>query len=131
MQMPAPATRPWIVAFLLYAAVLFIGTHWPQLAIPMAGRPDLVVHMTIFGGWTVLLFVSGLAGPPSQWRAVAVAQLIGVLYAAVDESLQAVPFVRRHFDWDDMMFNVFGVCAATLINIRLRALFDRRSAAGR
>ena len=131
MPIPAPASRAWRALFLLYAVALFIGTHWPQLAIPMKGRPDLVVHMTIFGGWTVLFFLSGLAGPPTHWRAVAVAQLVGVLYAAADESLQAVPFVRRHFDWDDMMFNVFGVCAATMLNIRLRALLDRRAAPGR
>ena len=87
--------------------------------------------MSIFGGWTVLLFLSGLVGDPRSWRTVAVTHVVAVLYAAADESLQAIPFVRRHFDWDDMMFNTFGVVAATILNMWLRRLLDRARPAGR
>ncbi|MFM9958887.1 MAG: VanZ family protein [Phycisphaerales bacterium] len=119
------SSRPARVVFALYAVALFIGTHWPQLAIPMAGRPDLVVHLTIFSIWTVLLFVSGLLGDPRSWRAVALVQVVAAAYACVDEGLQAVPFIRRWFAWDDMMFNTLGVLLGTLINISLRRFLDR------
>lgn len=125
-QRPSPI-RFTRAAFLLYAPLLFLGTHWPQLTIPMGGRPDLVVHLTIFGIWTVLLFVSGLVGDPRSWRTVALVHVVAVLYAAADEGLQAVPFVRRWFAWDDMMFNTFGVVIGTLVNMWLRAFLDRRS----
>jgi VanZ family protein len=114
-------------AFVIYAPLLFLGTHWPQLVIPLPGRPDLVVHLTIFGGWTILLFLSGLAGDPRSWRTVAVVQLVAVLYAAIDEGLQAIPFIRRTFAWDDMMFDTFGVVLGTMVNMWLRAFLDRRS----
>jgi len=127
-----PVLTPWLrYAFFIYAPLLFLGTHWPQLTIPLPGRPDLVVHMTIFGGWTLLLFLSGLVGDPRSWRTVAVTHVVAVLYAAADESLQAVPLVRRHFDWDDMMFNTFGVVAATILNMWLRRLLDRARPEGR
>lgn len=114
-------------AFLLYAPLLFLGTHWPQLTIPIGGRPDLVVHLTIFGGWTILLFLSGLIGDPRTWRAVAIVHVVAVLYAAADEGLQSIPFIRRQFAWDDMMFNTFGVVLGTLVNMWLRGILDRRS----
>lgn len=118
-------SKPARAMFILYAIALFTGTHWPQLVIPMAGRPDLVVHLALFGVWTVLLFISGLLGDPRTWRAVAVVHVVAVLYAAVDEGLQAVPFVRRWFAWDDMMFNTFGVVLGTLVNMGLRRVLDR------
>lgn len=112
--------------FAVYALCLFVATHWPNLAIPLPGRPDLVVHLSIFGAWTVLLFLSGVFGERTTWRAVALTQLVAVCYAAADEALQAIPVIRRHFDWDDMMFNVFGVVIGTMVCAWLRAILDAR-----
>lgn len=125
------ASRRARALFALYAVALFTGTHWPQLVIPMGGRPDLVVHLTLFSAWTVLLFLSGLAGDPRSWRTVAVVHVVAALYAAADEGLQAVPFVRRWFAWDDMMFNTFGVVLGTMVNVALRRLLDRGAPSSR
>lgn len=113
--------------FAVYAPAHFLATHWPNLALPMPGRPDLAVHLSICGTWTVLLFLSGLWGDRRSWRAVALTHVTAACYVAIDEALQLIPQVRRHFDWDDMMFNEFGVLLGTLIAMWLRAAFDRRS----
>lgn len=118
-------SRLWTQIFIVYAVSMFIGTHWPQLAIPMQGRPDLVVHLSLFGLWTLLLYLSGLFGPRHCWRSVALVHAAGVINAAADESLQAIPLIRRTFGWDDMMFNCFGVLLATLACMWMRARFAR------
>ena len=112
--------------FFLYAAVLFTGTHWPALELPFPGRSDLVVHFTILGLWTVTLYLSGLCGPLSSWRAVAIAQTCGVLYGAVDEGLQAIPFIHRTAAFDDYSFDVGGVMVGSFITMWLLGRFARR-----
>src|SRR6185295_6722975 len=49
--------------FWLYLAVLFALTHWPNLNPQLPGRPDLLVHMSLFGGLTALLIYAGFFGP--------------------------------------------------------------------
>lgn len=105
------AAQVWRWVFALYAATLFVGTHWPNLKLDVPGveRPDLIVHLTIFGGWLGLLWLSGLVGPALKFKSLGLCVLVAVVYAAVDEGLQAIPWVRRNAALDDYAANCLGV----------------------
>lgn len=125
----ARLSRPpgvWFV-FGLYAGFMFMMTHWPRLTIPLPGRPDLLVHMTIFGIWTGLLIACGRFGPALSGRNIGWCFGVGVVYAAIDEGLQAIPFIRRTAAWDDWGCDLTGVALACVIALVLRSV--RKAAA--
>ncbi len=103
--------------FVAYAVLLFIGTHWPNLKIPTAvvQRPDLVIHLTAFGTWTVLLWWSGLAGLRARWRTAVRVLVIGLVYAAVDEVSQGIPGLGRTVALDDYLADALGVGVGALV----------------
>jgi VanZ family protein len=122
--MPARGVRRR--AFWVYAAALFVGTHWPRLELPptVIERPDVVVHAAAFGLWTLLLAGTEYLGPARRGRAVLWCGVIALAVSAVDEALQAVPFVHRTAAWDDWLANAAGValaCLAMLAAASLRA----------
>ena len=95
--------------FAMYAAVLFVATHWPQLRI--AGpeiRSDLIIHFGAFGAWT--FFLAKTRWPGNLLRT----GLIGIVYAAIDEGLQAIPALGRTCAWDDFAANCGGVVLGVL-----------------
>jgi VanZ family protein len=114
------------IAFWLYVPALFTATHWPNLKLPATGRPDLYVHVSVFGTWTALLIATGYFGPPLSKRNIGICWLIAAAYSAMDEGLQAIPFVHRHAGFDDWGANMLGVSAAALIAL----LIARRSPRG-
>ena len=99
-----------ITAFAGFAVLLFAGTHWPQLRIegPIP-RPDLVVHLVVFGLWALLLCISGIFGEPGQFATSARCFGVGLVYAAFDESTQMIPALGRFAAMDDYLFNVIGL----------------------
>jgi VanZ family protein len=103
--------------FILYALALFTGTHWPALDVrsDVIQRPDLLAHFVIFALWALALWQSGLAGDPALPRTIPRCVLIGVVYAAIDEALQAIPILRRNAALDDYAFNVIGVLIGAAI----------------
>ncbi|HRJ50506.1 MAG: VanZ family protein [Phycisphaeraceae bacterium] len=112
--MTARAWRRWTVfAFGVYAGVVFMLTHYPQLTIPVPGRPDLVAHMGMFGLWTILLVLCGAFGEPLSeiniWRSGGVA----LVYSGLDEWSQAFAPIRRVAALDDFAANALGVMVAT------------------
>lgn len=118
---PAPRARAARGLFLAYVLVLLLMTHWPRLEIPAdeIPRPDLLVHVTAFALWTFLCARAAWFGPAGSARNLALAGLVALAYAAIDESSQAIPFVQRHCSWDDFAANTIGVGAglalATLV----------------
>jgi VanZ family protein len=111
-------TPLWRWAFWVYVPVLFVLTHWPRLELPFPGRPDLGVHFIAFGLWAGLLSLAAYFGGPARCRNALLVWPIAVAYAALDEGLQAIPFVHRHAAVDDWLANVGGVtigCAAALL----------------
>jgi len=110
-----------VAAFIAFAILLFTGTHWPQLRIegPMP-RPDLVVHFVAFGLWGFTLCVSGLLGEPGTRPNALRCLAVGVLYAAIDESLQLIPILGRTFGLDDYAFNVIGLIMGTSLSLIIR-----------
>ncbi|MEX2217492.1 MAG: hypothetical protein WD749_01925 [Phycisphaerales bacterium] len=113
-------------AFLLYALALFTATHWPALEIPGEGRPDLWIHLAVFALWAALLIAAGLFGPPLSIRNILAVAVLGAAWAALDEALQGIPWVRRHPGVDDWLCNVAGIALACLSALALRPLLDRR-----
>jgi len=103
--------------FVGYALLLFTLTHWPRLAVPMGPVPraDLLQHLVAFGGWSVLFTACGFFGRWNSGRNIARSAAVGVVYACIDEGLQAVPVINRVFGWDDMLFNVMGIVAGSAL----------------
>ena len=116
----------WRRAFCVYAVLLFIATHWPRLELPLPGRSDLLEHLTAFGLWAGLLVMSGFFGAPASWRNAGWAWPIAIVYAAVDEGLQAIPSVHRNAAIDDWLANVGGITIGCLVGIALARWAQRR-----
>lgn len=97
-------------------------THWPQLTIPIPGRPDLVAHMGLFGLWTLLCTSSGWFGPILSERNIWRSGGLSLLYSALDEWSQGIPFIRRFSALDDFGANALGVMAATMLLLAVSRL---------
>ena len=117
------ARRLWRIAFWCYVPILFTATHTPGVNLEAKIRIDLVVHLGAFGTWAGLLTLAAYFGPWFSWRNVQAVWPIAVVYAAIDESLQAIPWVHRHAAVDDWCANVLGIslaCATLMILGRSR-----------
>jgi len=117
MTLPVPS-RLFRYAFFGFAVLLFVGTHWPKLQInaPIA-RPDLYIHFGVFGMWALLLSMSGFLGRPGTRANALRCFAVGVLYAAIDESLQLIPIIHRHAALDDYLFDVIGLGIGALVGL--------------
>lgn len=124
----------WRAAFALYAAAIFTLTHTPGVQVGGKVRIDLVVHLGVFGLWAVLFAACSFFGPAFSWRNIRLVWPIAAVYAAIDESLQAIPFIRRHAAFDDWVANFAGVslaCIAMLVLGRMLASRAQVSKEGR
>lgn len=114
-------------AFGIYAAALFIATHWPRLDVRVAGlqRSDLLIHAGAFAAWYFLLFLAGFFGDPrcTPRRALLLPAAVAAAYAAFDESLQLIPTLGRHAAWDDLLANLAGI----VMGLALAGLWTARS----
>lgn len=129
------------LAFWVYALALFAATHWPNLRIESSHipRPDIFIHMAVFGGWVLLLIATGYLAPGSDdplaesrgvrgWlrlvtrpHAVLLAMFVALAYAAFDELTQGVPGLGRTVAWDDYLANSAGI----MLGVALAALVPR------
>ena len=110
-----------ISAFVAIAVLLFVGTHWPKLRIegPIK-RPDLAIHFIAFGLWSLTHCVSGLLGEPGTRLNAGRCFVIGVVYAAFDESSQLIPALGRFAGLDDYAFNVIGLIIGCSLSLLIR-----------
>lgn len=108
--------RAIFAVFLVYAAAIFIMTHWPawDVRVSYVRRPDLLAHFGVFGLWFGLFWAAGIAGAPLSYASVVRAALISCIYAAIDEGLQGIPWVRRNCAWDDFFANCGGIALAAM-----------------
>lgn len=102
--------------FLAYAIILFVATHKPgvQVNVVPGIRLDLFTHMAAFGIWTILLGLTGWLPDFRRATGLAVLMAVGVGYAVIDESSQALPIFDRVFDPADMLANALGAAIAAL-----------------
>ncbi|MBC7835436.1 MAG: hypothetical protein H7Y88_10110 [Phycisphaerales bacterium] len=114
----------WRAAFWAYAAVLFTLTHWPNAKLPPMAikRPDLLLHIALFGLWSFLLVRSGYLRArsretPRRGRLLLVPLVVAVASAAIDEALQAIPALRRTAVVDDCLANMTGAGLGWLTGI--------------
>lgn len=122
------STRLRRIAFVIFAAALFIGTHIPNLRVKVGNvdRPDLLIHLCAFGGWFVLLLATGWLGPWRSPRSIAVCAIIAGVYAVFDEFTQAIPGLHRTAALDDLAANVCGIAIAAIGALIVSRLTSRR-----
>jgi VanZ family protein len=131
IQGPAPERRRRLtrLAFWIYAAILFTGTHWPNLKSPGPEGSDKIIHIGAFGTWMLLATAYGWFGRPLSDRNILRTLLLAGAYAATDEGLQAIPFVHRTAALDDYAANCIGIMLAALALLLLRHRLEKRSSA--
>ncbi|MDX2146978.1 MAG: VanZ family protein [Planctomycetota bacterium] len=114
------------VAFVAFAALLFVATHWPALQVPGAEvRSDLVIHLVVFAAWTILLARTGYLPSARSGRGVGILWLVAAAYACIDEGSQAIPALRRVAAWDDLTANLLGVTLGAFVAFGLARLLDQ------
>jgi VanZ family protein len=128
---PALARRRRLfrLAFWIYAAILFTGTHWPRLTMPGPEGSDKVIHIGAFGTWMLLATACGWFARPLSDRNILRSLLLAAAYAGTDEGLQAIPFVHRTAALDDYAANCIGIMLAALSLLILRHRLEKRSSA--
>lgn len=96
---------PWRLAFVVYAVLLTIGTHWPrlQLGTDRNPAPDKLLHLVAFAGFAALLWRTGWLRP--AWLAC----VLALLWTVLDETTQAIPGLQRHISIEDLIAGQLGV----------------------
>ncbi len=127
---PAILRRRRLVRFVFwfYAAILFTGTHWPNLHAPGPEGSDKIIHIGAFGTWMLVAAIQGWFGAPLSDRNLLRTLLLAAAYGATDEGLQAIPFVHRTCALDDYAANCIGIMLATLTLLMFRGLSKKPGA---
>ncbi|MBX3363830.1 MAG: VanZ family protein [Phycisphaeraceae bacterium] len=117
--------RLLIGAFVVYACLLAMLTHWPGMVVEgPVPRSDLLAHIGAFAVWGALLSLSGLPGRVGTRRNLLMTLGIGTAYAALDEWSQQ--FFGRVSALDDFFADVVGiVCGAMTAHVVGRVLNAR------
>ena len=107
-----PRTR-----FALYAALLFVATHWPSLVLPsVVPVSDKTIHFVAWGIWLALL--------SNAWKLpLGLLLVTGIVCSVADEVSQAIPALNRHASLMDAVANVIGIVAvwSLVVSSRHRA----------
>ena len=101
----ASASRPWRIAFLLYAGALTLGTHWPRLRLNVGDMPapDKVLHLLGFAGLAFFLWRTRWIGSVGAFSVICVGWIL------LDEFTQAIPILGRSFTWLDVAGGALGI----------------------
>ena len=96
-------------AFALAAfAAAFVATHWPALELKPGMPGDKLLHAVTFAALTFLLWRARVI-PRLGWLVVAM-----LLWAALDELTQAIPFIRRYASFADFIADAIGIAIAAM-----------------
>ena len=100
--------RAWRRIFVLYAAALTLGTHWPRLQLHVVDvpAPDRLIHASAFGLGALLLWRTGWV------RRLRVLLAIGLAWCALDEISQSIPGLGRQSSLSDAVASMLGVAMA-------------------
>lgn len=97
--------RLWKAAFVIYALLLTIATHWPrlQLGTEESPWPDKLLHMLAFGG-LAFLFIQ------TKWvKKLYLCSLLIAVWTLFDEFSQSLPILGRESSWGDALSGVMGI----------------------
>lgn len=108
-QLGATGLRVWRVIAAFGFLATSVATHWPKLVFGPEAPSDKILHAAAFGVLTFLLWRTRWIG--SVW----VLALTMVVYAAIDESTQSLPWIQRHTSLDDYYADVIGISLAVLL----------------
>ena len=111
MNIPLPL---WRAALIIYALTLLTATHWPRLAFDDSPIPrtDLWLHFGAFAVLALLAFPSRIFRGERAFARTLV--LLG-LFAAFDESTQAIPALHRHTSFLDFLADLGGITIGSII----------------
>lgn len=121
---PAPRVSAGVrrarTVFIAYALVIAVATHWPRLRVDIGDvpRPDLLIHVGVFGLWSFLCARGSWFGPRFSAGNILGVGALSLVYCAIDEGTQALEFLHRTARWDDLAANILGVAlglGATLV----------------
>ena len=105
------ALQIWRAALVGYVLLVIIATHWPgSPPEPGAARhvsPDKLMHFMAFGGFVMLLWMSGWV------RQIWLITVCGLAFVLLDEWTQSIFAVHREASGQDIAAGAFGVLAAT------------------
>ncbi len=109
-----PSRAHWRIILALYTLTLVTATHWPRLAFENITIPrvDLLLHLSAFSALALLALPARLFRTPKNTPAT-IAVLI--LFAALDESTQAIPILHRHTSFLDFAADVLGILVGVVL----------------
>ena len=112
-------------AVFLVTAIYWLGiftlTHLPARHLPQVKVNDKIEHLLAYGGLGTLLFISLWIVRP-QWTHIGVIVLaIGMIYGAIDEWLQALPFVNRDCDFLDWTADTTALAIVAVVMTFVRS----------
>ena len=91
-QIGAAGLRIWRIIAVFGFVVASIATHWPNLVLGPGAPSDKILHAVTFGAMTFLLW-------RTRWiNRVWFLALFMIVYSAIDERTQSLPWIRRHLD---------------------------------
>ena len=111
-QIGAAGLRIWRIIAVFGFVVALIATHWPNLAFGSEAPSDKILHAVAFGVLTFLLW-------RSRWiNRVWILALFMIVYSAIDERTQSLPWIRRHTSLEDWNADLIGIALACLLIVQ-------------
>jgi len=104
----------------IYWCALFVATHIPAKRLPKIKVNDKLEHFTAYLGLGLLLYISLWTSRPTWRRLWLIVLGIGMAYGAIDEWLQAIPFIKRTCSLADWFADVSGLAIAVTLLAYLR-----------
>jgi VanZ family protein len=105
--------------------ILFTLTHIPGERLPHVPLSDKTEHLTGYGTLGGLLFCSLWLSRPWMQNLGILVLAIGMVYGAIDEWTQAIPFIHRDCSLLDWYADTTGLAIAVIVLTAFRALQDR------
>src|SRR4051812_48706033 len=99
----------------VYWTFIFLLTHVPQETLPKVHLSDKIEHILAFGVLGGLLFFSLRISRFRVNNIPVTVLLIAMSYGAIDEWLQALPFINRYCELADWMADTTGAALAVVI----------------
>lgn len=108
-QLGAAGLRIWRIIAVFVFVIASIATHWPNLVLGPGAPSDKILHAVTFGVMTFLLW-------RTRWiNRVWILALSMVVYSAIDERTQSLPWIQRHTSLEDWYADVVGISVACLL----------------